>query len=209
MSTNGRAMQLKRDDRGVTLPEVLVAVTILAIIIIPLSDALIGYVRNTDATTRRMNESHDIQLATTYFSRDVQNLGIRDWTSPTLPLLRSINNTSYPCTGSGTAVISLAGDDPASVSGTPTVIRVTYLVRVVGAERQLRRLLCRGSSTVESDIVVVHNLVGTPAAPVCAPSPCTGAGAAVPQRVTLTVSIKHPASPTATTVTLTGQRRQS
>ena len=92
-------MQLRSDDRGLTLPELLVALAILAIIIIPLSDALIGFVRNTDATTRRMNESHDIQLASTYFARDIQKLGVRDWSSPTLALLRSIDNTSYPCTG--------------------------------------------------------------------------------------------------------------
>jgi prepilin-type N-terminal cleavage/methylation domain-containing protein len=208
-------MHLRSDDRGVTLPEMLVALTILAIIIIPLSDALIGFVRNTDATTRRMNESHDIQLASTYFARDVQKLGVRDWSSPTLALLRSIDNSSYPCTGSGTSVLTLAWDDPTSVSGAPTVIRVTYLVRDVGGEHQLRRLLCRGSATVESDLVVVHNLVGTPAAPLCAtatgtPMSCAGTGVSVPQRVTLTVSIKDPASlGTPTSLALTGQRGQS
>ena len=202
-------MPLRRDDRGVTLPEVLVAVTILAIIIVPLGDALIGFVRNTDATTRRMNESHDIQIASTYFARDIQNLGVRDWTSPTLALLQSINNASLPCTGSGTAVVRLAWDDPTTISGAPTVIRVSYLVRDTGGEHQLRRLLCRGSSTVESDVVVVHNLVGSPGPPVCVPSPCTGAGLSVPQRVSLTVSVKDPANPSATIVTLTGQRGQS
>ena len=53
----------KLDDRGVTLTELLVAIAILAIIIVPLSHALIGFVRNTDPTTRRMSESHDIQVA--------------------------------------------------------------------------------------------------------------------------------------------------
>ena len=202
-------MHVRSDDRGVTLTEVLVAVTILTIIIVPLADALIGFVRNTDATTRRMNESHDMQLASTYFARDVQNLGVRDWSSPTLTLRQSINSASYSCVGPGTSVVSLAWDDPSSVAGPPTVIRVTYLVRDVGGEHQFRRLLCRGSATVESDVVVVHNLVGTPDPPVCMPSPCTGAGAAVPQRVTLTVTIRDPANSTPTTVMLTGQRGQS
>jgi type II secretory pathway pseudopilin PulG len=202
-------MHLRSDDRGETLVEVLIAVTILAIVIVPLADALIGFVRNTDATTRRMNESHDVQLASTYFARDVQNLGIRDWSSPNLALLQSINNASYPCTGPGAPVLNLAWDDPTTVSGLPTVISVTYLVRDAGGEHQLRRLLCRGSATAESDVVVVHNLVGTPGPPVCEPSPCTGAGASVPQRVTLTVSIKDPANSTPTTIKLTGQRGQS
>src|SRR5437773_2680150 len=105
-------MQLRHDERGVTLPEVLVAVAILAIIIIPLGDAMIGFVSNTDATTRRMIESHDVQIATAYFAQDIQNLGVRDWSSPspTLALRQSINNSSYPC-GTGTSVIRLAWDD--------------------------------------------------------------------------------------------------
>jgi hypothetical protein len=61
----------------------------------------------------------------------------------------------------------------------------------------------------ESDIVVAHNLVGTPGPPVCQPSPCIGAGNAVPQRVTLTVVVGDPANPSPITVTLTGQRGQS
>ena len=117
---------------GVTLPEVLVAVTILAIIIIPLSDALIGFVRNTDATTRRMNESHDIQLATAYFAQDVQNLGVRDW-SPTFALLQSIDNASFPCTGPARRSSAWPGTTRPTSSGPPTVIRVTYLVRMSAA----------------------------------------------------------------------------
>jgi prepilin-type N-terminal cleavage/methylation domain-containing protein len=200
-------MQLTRDDRGLTLIEVLVAVTILSIIIVPLSDAMIGFVRNTDATTRRMIETHDLQIATAYFAQDIQSLGVRDWSSPTFALQQSIDNPSYPCTGAGTSVISLAWDDLASVSAPPTVVRVSYVVRDVGGEHQLRRLLCRGSATVESDIVVVHNLVGSPARACTSPTTCTSAS--VPQRVTLTVTVKHPANTTSITLTLTGQRRQT
>jgi prepilin-type N-terminal cleavage/methylation domain-containing protein len=207
-------MQLRSDDRGVTLPEVLVALAILAVIIIPLSDALIGFIRNTDATTRRMNESHDIQLANTYFARDIESLGVHD---SALALLQSINNpgATYACSGlaTDTSVLSLAWDDPSSASG---VIRVTYVVRDVGGEHQLRRLRCSSPSTVDSngDAVVVHNLV-TAAAPVCATAtdtviPCGGAGSSVPQRVTLNLSIKDPAnSGPPISLTLTGQRRQT
>jgi len=200
-------MQLRSDDRGMTLAEVMVALAILAIIIGPLGDAMIGFVRNTDATTRRMIETHDMQIATAYFARDIQGLGVRDWSSPTFALQQSIDNPSYPCTGAGTSVISLAWDDVASVSGPPTVVRVNYVVRDVGGEHQLRRLLCRGSATVESDVVVVHNLVGSPARACANPTTCTSAS--VPQRVTLTVTVKHPANSTNISITLTGQRRQT
>jgi prepilin-type N-terminal cleavage/methylation domain-containing protein len=202
-------MHLRHDERGVTLPEVLVAITILAIIIIPLGDALIGFIRNTDATSRRMIESQDMQLATAYFARDIQNLGVRDWSSPTLALRPSIDNTSYPsyACGNGTSVIRLAWDDPTSVSDAYTTIRVTYQVRDVGGEHQLRRLLCRGSATVDSEVVVVHNLVGNPNRVCSIPTVCNTAN--VPQRVTLTMTIKHPANTAPISLTLIGQRRQT
>jgi len=205
-------MQLRRDERGMTLPEVLVAISILAIIIMPLSDAMIGFIRNTDATTRRMIESHDMQIATAYFAQDIQNLGVRDWSSPTFALRQSIDNPSYPCAGAGTSVISLAWDDFTSVSSPPTVVRVNYVVRDVDGEHQLRRLLCRGpfpgpSPPVESDVVLVHNLVGSPGRACTSPTTCTSA--TVPQRVTLTVTVKHPANSTDIPLTLTGQRRQT
>lgn len=202
-------MRLRNDERGVTLPEVLVAVTILAIIIIPLGDAMLGFVRNTDATTRRMIESHDMQIATAYFAEDVQNLGLRDWSS--FALQQSIDNPNYPCTGPGTSVISMAWDDNISVSSR-TVVRVSYVVRDVGGEHQLRRLLCRGplsgaSPPVESDVVLVHNLVGSPIKECQSPLNC--ASASVPQRVKLTVTVKHPANTTSISLTLIGQRRQT
>jgi len=199
-------MRLRRDDRGVTLPEVMIAVTILAIIIVPLADALIGFMRNTDATTRRMNESHDIQIASTYFARDIQNLGARDWTPPpSLTLMQSLSLTSY-CTGAGTVALSLRYDDPAAAGGAPTVIGVTYFVRDVNGEHQLRRVQCRGA-TVDSDIVLVHNLVSASAPSCTSPSNCYTAS--VPQLVTLTLNIKDPANSTATQVVLTGQRGQT
>lgn len=203
-------MHVRSDDRGLTLPEVMIAITILAIIVVPLTEALIGFVRNTDATTRRMNESHDIQLANAYFARDIQKLGVRNWGSPTLDLKQSIGD-AYQCFGSGTAVFSLAYDDPTAVLGAPAVIWVTYLVRDVNGEHQLRRVQCHGPSTVDidRDDVMVHNLVGIPLKPSCDPSPCSGAGPAVPRQVTLTVTIQDPASPTATTAVLTGYRGQS
>lgn len=200
-------MQLRDDERGVTLPELLVTIAILAIIIVPLSDAMVGFVRNTDATSVRMIESHDMQIATAYFAQDIQSLGVRDWSSPTLALQQSIGNPSYPCSGLGTSVISMAWDDNTTASGASTVMRANYVVRDVGTEHQLRRLLCEGSDTVESDVVLVHNLFGTPTLTCASPTNCFTAS--VPQRVTLTLTVKHPSSASGIPLTLTGQRRQT
>ncbi len=200
-------MRLIRDERGLTMPELLIAIVILSIIIGPLTAALIVYVRNSDVTVIRMGESHDIQIAAAYFAQDVSSLGVRD---ASLNFVQSVGNAvAYPCTAAGTSVVLFAWDE-STVTGTTTV-RVNYVARDVAGERQLRRVQCRGNATPVSDIVVIHNLVGTPDPPLCPGVPsCFSAGASLPRLVTLTVFIKHPQNPgPSTSLTLSGQRRQS
>jgi len=145
----------------------------------------------------------------------VRNLGVRDWTTPALPLLQSVN--AFQCTGTGTHVVTLAGSSPETAT---RIVSATYVVRTVGGETQLVRLSCYrpvGSSGVVgaevadaggSGTVVVHNLVAAPTLG-CVPILCTGVGPAVPQTVTLTLSVKHPQNSVATPVKLTGVRRQT
>lgn len=205
-----------RDDGGATLTEVLVTVVILSVIILPLGNALIGLIRLTDGTSRRLDESHDIQLLTSYFTNDVQSVGARDWTAYPYPLTQSVELAApptggrYPCGTAATpaAVLRLAWDDPTGGGPVPQVVRVAYVVQTVAGARQLHRLTCVGSATPTSDLVVVHNLgAGTPTV-VCS-SACTAAPA-VPHTITMTVPIQHPDSPgLAEQVTVTGQRRQT
>jgi prepilin-type N-terminal cleavage/methylation domain-containing protein len=211
-------MRLSRDDRGVTLIEVLLAIVILGIIIVPLSNALIAFSRNTDDTSRRLSESHDVQIMAAYFAQDVQSVGVRDWTADGYPLKQSIatniayDGVPYPCGATGTpaAVVRLAWDDPTTVSGTPDTVRVSYVVENVGAERQLHRIRCVGLSTAPtSDIVLAHNL-DTIDAPSCLPTVACTSAPAVPQTVKLTLTVRNPGdSGSALPVTLTGQRRQT
>jgi prepilin-type N-terminal cleavage/methylation domain-containing protein len=215
-------VHVRADDRGLTLIEVLVTIVILGIIVVPLGNALIGFTRNSDETILRMSESHDIQIMAAYFAEDVQSVGVRDWTADPYPLKQSIvpdvayDAGPYPCGVAGTpvAVVRLAWDDPTTVSGTPDTVRVSYVVETVGAERQLHRVSCAASSTPTSDVVLAHNVDASLPTRVCytaamVATSCTAAPA-VPQTVTLTVTIKNPASSgPAVTVTLTGQRRQT
>jgi prepilin-type N-terminal cleavage/methylation domain-containing protein len=210
-------MQLRRDERGVTLTEMLVAVMVLGVIIVPLANAVIGFVRLTDDTTRRFTESRDVQIAAAYFAQDAQSLGVHDWAAYPYPLLQSVELNApptgglYPCGTGGTpaAVLRLAWDDPDTLSGAPQVIRVSYVVMVVGSERQLHRLVCSGvGPTPSADIVVAHSLDATPPVVTCS-SPCTAAPT-VPASVKLTLFIHAPSSTDPpVSVVLTGQRRQT
>ncbi|MGI5246194.1 PulJ/GspJ family protein [Dactylosporangium sp. CA-139066] len=197
-------MHVRRDERGLTLIEVLVAIAILGIIAVPLANAVIGFIRNTDDTTRRLNESHDAQIMVAYFAQDVQSVGVRDWAKDGFPLKQSVFPNVDQCGAAGVskAVVTFAWDDLARSD----VVRVSYVVMTRGAERQLHRIRCTASST--SDTVLAHNVDGDPILSCTAPIDCSAAPG-VPQRVTLKVTIKADGGQQPFTVTLDGQRRQT
>ncbi|MBV9822902.1 MAG: prepilin-type N-terminal cleavage/methylation domain-containing protein [Actinobacteria bacterium] len=220
--------RLRRDERGFTLVELMVAVVIIGVITAPLADVVIGYLHNADATTARLSESHDAQISAAYFAADVTSLGVRSTTyssdpSAPYPLTQSVEENApatgglFPCGTAATpnAVIRFGWDDYAGGAGAaPTRIRVAYVVQSDSSgQQQLHRLACAGSATVTSDVVVVHNLVSATAscASASAPTACSGSGSATPLVVDLTLAVHDPQSTGAPNYqfVLTGQRRQS
>jgi prepilin-type N-terminal cleavage/methylation domain-containing protein len=214
-------LRLERDDRGFTLIEMLIAVTLLGIIIVPLSMAMIVFFKNSSATTDRMAESHDVQIASAYFAQDVQSVGARDWTSPTLATMQSIDVTpftgSFACGTGGTELIRFRWDNPSVTPGVaPTDIRVTYVAQggTGGTERQLHRRTCVGA-TLSSDVLLVHNLDTIDLTyPQVACANTAGVAQScgtnpAPAKVTLTLKIRAPRNADALTMALVGQRRQT
>lgn len=213
--------RLHRGDDGFTLVELLVVMVILALIVAPLTAGVVVFLRNTDQTTDRLAESHDAQIAAIWFTQDVQNIGVRDWSNPGagFPALQSIETNApatgglYPCGGSGTpeALVRFAWDDP-SVSP-PARLRASYVLVSAGSERQLRRLICDPAGTVTSDTAIAH-YVDPSTNPVVAcldaaaqPAPC--AAVPPPRAVSLVLALRAPSSTVPFTVTLTAQRRQA
>jgi prepilin-type N-terminal cleavage/methylation domain-containing protein len=207
--------RLARAERGVTLTETLVTIVVLGIIIGPLGNAVIEFIRLTDQTSVRLTESHDAQIVAAYFAQDVQSLGTRDWSAYPYGYRQSVElnvvatGGLYPCGTASTpdAAVRLAWDDPTAVTGTPQVVRVAYVVVTSGSDRQLHRLRCAGSASVVSDVTIVHDL--DVAAPVVSCSTaCTSS--TVPLQVSLTVQVRDPKDTGAPlVVVLSGQRRQT
>jgi prepilin-type N-terminal cleavage/methylation domain-containing protein len=199
------------DERGVTLVEVLVAITLLAIVMVPLSNALIAFFRNTNTTTDRLSESHDEQIMAAYFAQDVQSIGVRTWTVAPYALQTSLEQNAPPTTGlfpcgaasTPNATLRMAWNDPQTATTNQTVI-VSYVVETSGGVTTLHRLRCdSGSTTPSSDLVVAHNVlsVGTPV--------LTGP-ATIPQAISWTINIRATTDPgLALAVVLYGQRRQT
>jgi prepilin-type N-terminal cleavage/methylation domain-containing protein len=209
-------MHIKRTDDGFTLIELLISIVIIGIIAIPLGDAAIGILKNADATSGRLAESHDAQISSSYWAQDVASVGTRDNTDPLNPQLKQsietgVSNSGglYPCGTSGTATVRFASDNV--VAGSPptsTVTVVSYFVVAVGTRFELHRIRCLGSATPVSALVVAHDLLAAPT--VACDVTCTGSGSSVPKTVTLTMSIQDPKNSTGSyNITLRGQRRQT
>jgi prepilin-type N-terminal cleavage/methylation domain-containing protein len=217
----GKAGRRFRAESGLTLVELLVVIAILGIIALPLGNAMIAFFQHENDTNQRLAVSHDVQIASAYFSQDVASIGVHNWGADGFPPLPSVEVDVGPqaglswCGPAGTPVekVRMAWDDPTSPTANPQVRRVAYVVETVGGERQLHRLECNGpaqSPTLLSDIVLAHNLDPSFAPTVtCTPNPsCTPPG--TPQTVTLQFKLHATnSSEPAVTVTLTGTRRQS
>lgn len=215
-------MQLnsRSPDGGFTLIELLIVIVLLGVITLPLAGIIVGFSRNSAATSDRLAVSHDAQIAGSYLARDVAGVGLRDYStasapSASLPFKASIelgaayNAGGRVCGTSATpaaAVRFLADDWDTSTS--PATLRTDivayYLAAGTGGRQALHRIKCTGSATPAADLTVAHNVDPGSLTVTCS-SAC--ASATLPQSVTLTFTASTAHTP-ALTITLTGQRRQ-
>ncbi len=104
------------DEGGFTLVELIVAISILAIITVAVTEAALIGLRTTDATTQRVTESAGAQNAANYFLTDAQSAisftpgsGRCDntttatfaWTEHTSSASGTARAASYACTSAG------------------------------------------------------------------------------------------------------------
>ncbi|MEU0093483.1 prepilin-type N-terminal cleavage/methylation domain-containing protein [Kribbella sp. NPDC006257] len=213
-------MQLRdriRSEGGFTLVELLVAIAIIGIITIPLSGTIVSALKNSGTTQDRMALSHDAQLSSSYFARDVAGVGIRDYDNVngnSLPFKASIqlnaayNQGGYSCgpAGTPTAALRLLSDawDPAHSMTAPETVVVAYYLKTVAGSTELHRLKCSGSDT-PFDVLIAHNVKPGSVTATCSSS-CEAA--AVPDEITLRLTATRP-SVGDYPITLNGQRRQS
>ena len=157
--THGRT-GLPVRDRGMTLPELLISVSIVGLIAAVLSSAIIVTFRQADSTQGRINVARAEQSVDTWLPAD---LASTDVTRTDLPAVDT-DPAATPCGNcgsidmSGANALQLAWNT--TVPGSPPVdivTRVQYQYIQVGAEWQLQRIECVGGNACTMR-VVLHDL---------------------------------------------------
>jgi prepilin-type N-terminal cleavage/methylation domain-containing protein len=205
------------NDRGFTLIEVLITVTLMGVVGLALSDLVIGALKQMSATSERLDASQDEQLAATYFSRDVAAFGLRDYGAATgggsLPFKPSVQLDAAYTAGGTTcgpvpvSVLRLLSDDW-DITVTPAIRRtavVSYYLKPAGEVLELHRARCVGSGVVVSDVLLAENVKPGSVSVSCS-TPCTAAAA--PLSISLRYLVTRPSSGDYE-VALSGLRRQS
>ena len=183
-------MQLKRGERGFTLVELLITISLMGVVSLALADLVISALREMSATSDRMDLSQDAQLGAVYFAQDVAAVGLRDYSAVAVgtTLCRSSRRSSSnaaddaggaTCGPLPTSVLRLLSDDWTSV---PTARR-TAVVAYYLQGGDLHRATCLSPATdPSSDLVIVQDVVPGSVSVTCSTS-CTAP--ALPVSITL------------------------
>ncbi len=193
-------MTLTRTERGFTLVEMLVAVTILGVVMVPLSMAYTAGLRFLGRSDQRFNDSRSALISASYFASDVAGANV------------VVRNDTSAC-GGGTAIVSFGSSSATGGVAGAVNNEVSYVVDSSDAtNRVLARKSCLNGGSAAKSIAAV-SLGSTPVVT------CYGAGGVVdstcasPQWVKMVVTQKanspSPDNPTPTpySFTLSGTLR--
>jgi prepilin-type N-terminal cleavage/methylation domain-containing protein len=171
------ASECQRDDgreAGFTLLELIVAITIMGIIILPLTLAMVTGLTTTIDAQQRLSASRSPLFTSAFFSRDAQSAakgGIDN------------NPSNPPGCGTGTNVISFTWKTtaPAAVHN----YAASYSLHGSGASQTMTRTFCDNGSTSTATLAPVLGSGSPAATATCSPG-CSAAS--LPRTITITVT---------------------
>jgi prepilin-type N-terminal cleavage/methylation domain-containing protein len=192
---------VSRRDEGFTLVELLVSISILAVIMVALSGAVILLLRNNGTTTNRIAAAHDEFMLSSYWPKDVQSA----------TTVSTTDTTSCPATVAGSSLVArLKSTDTDASNVIITKVMAYYSVPAsAGLDAQLVREYCddagsTGTLSVRNTVPVTHQLTG--ATVTCFSSTGTNTTAASCTPVT-TATLTVTSATAVSAVTVSGQRR--
>lgn len=137
--------RLSRDDAGFTLPEVLVAITVTAVLMPVLFATFVTALKTTDASVEQIAASHAATLSANYFVPDVQSA----------ESISLVDEPDCKAPSGSNRRLTLK-------SSTASAAVYTGYAVVTGAETTLVRYKCVGTS--RSEVTVAHDVSGVPTA---------------------------------------------
>jgi hypothetical protein len=178
-------MSGRRSEAGVTLLELMIAVGLLGLIIVPLTGAMVTGLINTGEANTRLSESRSSLFTSAYYADDVQS-------SEQGLLVATPNTPSWLC-GSGTNVLSVGWTEtttPQTPTPTPPPIRVSYVLSTDSKGNPvLKRNYCDSNGTSSATVAPVLD-ASVPATVTCfsatnASVACDTTGSSAPRTVRL------------------------
>ncbi|WP_424345224.1 prepilin-type N-terminal cleavage/methylation domain-containing protein [Ilumatobacter sp.] len=158
------ARRSRRTERGFTLPELLIVITLMGTLAAVLSAALTVTFRQSASTEGRANVARAESAIDTWLPADLASTDVNNATLPAVDLaLDAVPCSGAQCNGldlSGTNALQLAWET--TIPGNPPqviVTRVQYQYIEVDGEWQLQRIICVEGSACKAS-VVLHDLAG-------------------------------------------------
>jgi type II secretory pathway pseudopilin PulG len=175
----------RRDERGVTLVELMISVVILSMVTGGIASAFVTALSGNGPTTQRVHESNDAQLVSAYLTRDAQAAGGSD------PITGAVNEDLG---------VSIVSDDGCDTGAGSLIFSFKWVDRAPGSAREyvanyfrdgerLFRTFCvdgaQGPGAARAlDLAGNVDSVATTCTPSC-PSP---PGRGMPETVSLTIT---------------------
>lgn len=148
----------RADGGGFTLIEVVVALVLLGIIIVPLTAAFIQGIRRTSEIDKRLGRSGDLQRISSWWTRDVGSVNPTGINAPD----KECPDPAAATSPSDTALLTFSWDDNTGDAGTPK--SASWVVEGSGADAKLVRRYCEGGAPIsEATLADSFGVAGLPA----------------------------------------------
>lgn len=151
-----RRRLVQHGDEGFTLIEVLVVIVILPLVVGAIAAGMMSLFTNSGTTQTRLNDSHDAQITSTYFVRDVQSA-------------QYVSTSTTPLCGTAAQLLGVSWS---SLTSGGTVITNAATYSVDPSADTLVRTFCANGST--STVVLAHNAFAASPAPTIGACPGVG-----------------------------------
>ncbi|MEX1145216.1 MAG: prepilin-type N-terminal cleavage/methylation domain-containing protein [Acidimicrobiia bacterium] len=180
-----------RHESGFTLIELMVAMAIMGIILVPIAGGLFVGLRTSDETSYRLAGSNDAQLLSTWLPPDLHSAGNQSGDVVAAP------TANTECSGLGNRLrIRWRATEIAGGSAT-TYVAAYAISQASTGEYRLIRYYCVGGGAASTH-VIARNLANSTAAAISTSG----------TKVTMTITEKStPTTPTSYTFSVSGYRR--